>query len=858
MKKRILSVILCIVMLLSVIPMGLASALIAGDIDGDDGVSAADARLVLRASVGLETLSAEQIAAADADRDGTISAADARLVLRASVGLETLHSHEYTGAVTTAATCINEGVMTYTCSCGDAYTEAIAKTGHTAVKDNAIAPTCTEKGKTEGSHCSVCNAVITPQQDVAAKGHSYTAVVTAPTCTEKGYTTYTCSCGDTYKANETAAKKHTYTSKVTKAATCTKAGTRTYTCSCGDTYTEAIAKKGHSYTSAITTPASCTEKGVRTYTCKNDASHTYTEEIKATGHSMKTESVDPDCISEGYTVEKCKSCDYVDQSSYKATGAAKGHTFGTPETVAPTCEEQGYTYKTCSVCTATEKYDYTDALGHDDKRVSQKNPTCKATGEQKVKCSRCKREDVIVLPLAACKADEDNPVFVAGNGTTPCKELYKCKTCGKTLYEIETHRLEKDEESEFNVAVSCTTNATVEMDCIHCNYSIIEITEPAHGHKAPINMEESHYATCEEDGKMVYTDSCTVCGESLDGKVITIPATGHVSDGSVRTCTNSVTCITCGDILEQAFGHDTEIKSTWAKNTDAHAFYCYRCGESVNTTNAAKLEAFNLVTSTFKRYNGLNIARYFTKSYTDSTYKTFDFGLYTSMIEDMYKEEMGKSEDDYSPVRTVQVKRVPVSEAAFSLLTLADLDTKNAITVERLTGLSGASLLKDFNPTYAESSTGYEHFNRYKALNIKENVIKVTLNVKNENLYTIVNNNVEMTALQKIYDFDIRAQVNGYTLKNGKYFMTESQKEDGYEMTMNMTVESIDTDAVVTFYFLESTYEPIMAIYDIYDTIDSSVSMSFKIGLTIKGNMRPVIKTHNTSVFVFEKTIENF
>lgn len=40
--------------------------------------------------------------------------------------------------------------------------------------------------------------------------HSYTAVVTEPTCTEKGYTTYTCSCGDSYIADEIPALGHSY------------------------------------------------------------------------------------------------------------------------------------------------------------------------------------------------------------------------------------------------------------------------------------------------------------------------------------------------------------------------------------------------------------------------------------------------------------------------------------------------------------------------------------------------------------------------------------------------------------------------------------------------------------------------
>ena len=43
---------------------------------------------------------------------------------------------------------------------------------HTEVKDAAIAPTCTTPGKTEGSHCSVCDKVIVAQITVSATGHT--------------------------------------------------------------------------------------------------------------------------------------------------------------------------------------------------------------------------------------------------------------------------------------------------------------------------------------------------------------------------------------------------------------------------------------------------------------------------------------------------------------------------------------------------------------------------------------------------------------------------------------------------------------------------------------------------------------
>lgn len=59
-----------------------------GDVDENGLIEAADARLALRISVGLENMSFVQFENADVDQDSTVSSADARLILRASVGLE--------------------------------------------------------------------------------------------------------------------------------------------------------------------------------------------------------------------------------------------------------------------------------------------------------------------------------------------------------------------------------------------------------------------------------------------------------------------------------------------------------------------------------------------------------------------------------------------------------------------------------------------------------------------------------------------------------------------------------------------------------------------------------------------------
>ena len=84
--------------------------------------------------------------------------------------------HDFTGKwkVTKKATCTEQGTKERKCSrCDAVETETIPATGHTEVEDAAVAATCTTAGKTAGSHCSVCNAVIKAQEEIPAAGHSW-------------------------------------------------------------------------------------------------------------------------------------------------------------------------------------------------------------------------------------------------------------------------------------------------------------------------------------------------------------------------------------------------------------------------------------------------------------------------------------------------------------------------------------------------------------------------------------------------------------------------------------------------------------------------------------------------------------
>ncbi len=81
-------------------------------------------------------------------------------------------THSYTSKITTPATCLADGVMTYTCDeCGDVYTAAIPMLGHTAGEwVISIEPSCTSEGE-KVANCTICG-VIVASDVIPATGHT--------------------------------------------------------------------------------------------------------------------------------------------------------------------------------------------------------------------------------------------------------------------------------------------------------------------------------------------------------------------------------------------------------------------------------------------------------------------------------------------------------------------------------------------------------------------------------------------------------------------------------------------------------------------------------------------------------------
>ncbi len=97
------------------------------------------------------------------------------------------HEHSYTSETTVTQTCTVDGEITYTCECGDTYTEVVPSAGHkpaSPVKENIVPATFTESGSyDEVVYCSVCSqelsrkTVVTPKEAFISGEIDKTAVV---------------------------------------------------------------------------------------------------------------------------------------------------------------------------------------------------------------------------------------------------------------------------------------------------------------------------------------------------------------------------------------------------------------------------------------------------------------------------------------------------------------------------------------------------------------------------------------------------------------------------------------------------------------------------------------------------------
>ena len=484
------------------------------------------------------------VSAANEEAQRNITTAGSSSTPTASTHIHTWNS----GTETTAPTCTVAGTKTVACTvadCGATKTEAIPAKGHTVVTDAAVAATCTTEGKTEGSHCSVCSAVLKAQKTIAVLGHDWGDWTKA----DDQNHTRTCKRDSTH--TETAA--HTVVTDAAVKATCTTAGkTEGSHCSvCNGVLNaqETIAALGHDWGNWT-----MVDNQNHTRTCKRDSAHKETA-----AHSWDTGKVttEPSCKTEGVKTYTCTDC----QTTKTETIAAIGHVADSPwKTVKEaTCTEAGERVRVCTRCSVEflnpEEDDVIPALGHD---YSSTWTSGGADGHYH-KCIRC--------------GAHDTPAAHSFPANTNCAEPAACTVCG---YQKEAGQHTPGQWTITKEA-TCTADGSKKQDCTVCGQNVTTAAIPALGHDYAEDFTVDKAATCTEAGSK--SKHCSRCNATTD--VTEIPMTAH-SFGSWTKKDETVhqhTCSVCNTTLTEnhTWGQGVVTKEPTSSETGIRTFTCSAC-----------------------------------------------------------------------------------------------------------------------------------------------------------------------------------------------------------------------------------------------------------------------------------------
>lgn len=488
------------------------------------------------------------------------------------------------GAVSTPAACMVDGVRTFTCdTCGETKTQSIPATGHSMTFTAAKDPTCAEPGNPQYWICNDCGKHFRDSNGENPMTNNELVIPATDIHTEV-----------TTQENQTA-------------AACTENGHYTEVVICSVCHAEIrrenkiIPAAGHTAVTDPAKPSTCTEAGL---TEGNHCSVCHTvlkaqESIQATGHNMVSHTAkDPTCIEAGWEAYKtCSRCNY---STGKVERHATGiHTYGEPAWSWTGSNEAGYTVTatfTCSVChqetgpidaiisteyhaptciedgqstTYTATVNSPDGSSHTDTRGGEKidanghtyvvtwswgstqeteESGYTATATAIFECSACHDKVTISVEAAVVRID---PTCTEKGSIT-----YTAAVNGQDGLQAEGEKVEElpalgHDYKDIGSPATCTESGCSKMQCSHCDDIQDNGEIPAAGHKWD-SWTATKAATCEAEGERCHT--CTVCGAPEYKVIGKLGHTEMTDPAKPSTCTETGLtegshCSVCGTVI---------------------------------------------------------------------------------------------------------------------------------------------------------------------------------------------------------------------------------------------------------------------------------------------------------------------
>lgn len=263
----------------------------------------------------------------------------------------------------------------------------------------------------------------------------------------------------------------------------------------------------HDYHATETAQPTCSSEGFTVYRCRKCSTTYITDYVDKIPHTWGSSSTaEATCTHPATLTHTCRVCGEIETVE---TAPALGHNY-VRTVVEPTCTREGYTLYQCSRCDESYQRDVLPTVDHRYTKTYEKPATCSETGYELYACVFCGLSYSQTIPTLEHHWEVE---AVAATHTHGGWSLYTCDACGLSMRGDFTDPLVYDYEYTVETEPGCTTPGVRIGICSDgCGHTVREEIPPT-GHTFG-EWEQIRTATLYRTGR--WRNVCTVCGYTVE------------------------------------------------------------------------------------------------------------------------------------------------------------------------------------------------------------------------------------------------------------------------------------------------------------------------------------------------------